>query len=76
MEQYKKIFAAWIALGVAGATTVTTLVGACALFPIIGWFIGIPLVLVGATMAAMLWLGVLPIIFLCLPIALAGDVKK
>jgi hypothetical protein len=57
-----KLLAAWTVIGVAGVTTITGALGACMLVPFLGWFIGIPIILMVASLAAILWM----MVFLCL----------
>jgi predicted PurR-regulated permease PerM len=43
------------AAGAVGATLTASALAACCFVPVIGWFIGIPIVLMMAFMGAMLW---------------------
>lgn len=57
-----KLLAGWLAIGIAGCTITTSALGACLLVPFLGWFIGIPMILMAASLGAILWL----MVFLCL----------
>lgn len=60
----KAALLSWIAIGAAGIPIVLSLLGSCLLIPVIGWFLGIPLVLMGATIAGGLWGMVLILLFI------------
>ena len=48
--------AAWTALGAAGATSLAAIAAVCCAVPFIGWFVGLPIVLMLGMMGACVWM--------------------
>jgi hypothetical protein len=60
---FGSLLVAWVAIGASGSAAIVGALAVCIAVPVLGWFIGLPIMLMIALMAACLWLtGVLAIV--------------